>query len=59
MAAAVAKLLLNKKLRFAAVKAPRDAVLNNLGRTIVCFKKLVMFHLDYYKREEKKCEHFY
>lgn len=32
--AAVAKPLLKMKLRFAAVKALREAVLNNLGRTI-------------------------
>lgn len=52
VAAAVAKLLLNMKLRLAAVKVPREAVLNNLGRTIVCLQKLG-FTLD-----KKKSEHW-
>lgn len=54
VAAAVAKLLLNMKLRLAAVKAPREAVLNNLGRTIVCLQKLG-FTLDK-KKSEHLCE---
>lgn len=41
--AAVAKPLLKTKLRLAAVNALREAVLNNLGRTIVVeFSQLVV-----------------
>lgn len=54
--AAVAKPLLNMKLRLAAVKALREAVLNNLGRTIVCLKKLLMFHVGLTEKEKKKVE---